>query len=155
MDVYQILIQDHRAITKMFEELEKTGNMEIDRRQRLFSDLSAALENHEIIEENDFMPELLDASSFSNDATKNATIKELVAEIFDDHADFEAISQQISNSRADDDRWLERVSELRALVREHVRAEEERLFPAAQQVLDQERSEEIGRQIEARRQREA
>ena len=108
-----------------------------------------------ITEENDFLPELLDASSFSADGSKNATIKELVGEIFDDHADFEAIAQQISRSRADDEKWLERVRELGDLVREHVRNEEERLFPAAQQTLDRERAEEIGRQIEARRQRKA
>lgn len=155
MDVYQILIQDHHAIAKMFEEIDRTIDMEVERRRQLSSHLSAFLEDHEITEENDFLPELLDASSFSADAGKHATIKELVAEIFDDHADFEAISQQISRSRANDEEWLERVRELRDLVREHVRNEEERLFPTAKQTLDPERAEEIGRQIEARRQRKA
>jgi hemerythrin superfamily protein len=153
MDVYQILIKDHRAIAKMFEEIDRTSDMEAERRRQLFSDLSAALEGHEITEEKFFLPELLGPSSFSAVGSKNPTIKDLVGEIFNDHADFEAISLQISRSRADDEEWLERVREFRDLVREHVRNEEERLFPAAQQTLDRERAEEIGRQIEARRQR--
>jgi hemerythrin superfamily protein len=151
MDVYQILIQDHRTIAKMFDEIAGTGNTEVDRRKHLFSDLWTALEDHEITEENDFLPELVEASSFSPEAGNIAIIKELVAELFDDHSDFEAIFQQISNLSADSDAWLERVNELGALVREHARREEDELFPPARRELDQTRAEEIGRQIQERR----
>ena len=39
MDVYQILIQDHRTIAKMFEEIAATSNIEVERRKQLFSRL--------------------------------------------------------------------------------------------------------------------
>jgi hemerythrin superfamily protein len=151
MDVYQILIQDHRTIAKMFEEIAATSNREGEQRKQLFSDLWSALEEHEITEENDFLPELIEASSFSSETSKNAAIKELVSEIFDDHSDFEAIFQQISNLSTESDVWLERINELGALVREHARQEDDKLFPAARSVLDQSRAEEIGRQIEEKR----
>jgi hemerythrin superfamily protein len=151
MDVYQILIQDHRIIAKMFDEIAGTSNTEVERRKHLFSDLWTALEDHEVTEENDFLPELVEASRFSPEAGKTAMIKELIAEIFDDHSDFEAIFQQISNFSTDSDEWLERINELGALVREHARREEDELFPAAQRELDQTRAEEIGRQIQERR----
>ncbi len=145
---------EHQSIANMFDEIATTSNTEADRRQLLFSSLAAILEDHEITEEVDFLPEVLDASRFSAHANA-AMITELVAEIFDDHSEFEAMSQQIANSRANDDEWLERVNELRDLVREHVRQEEEKLFPASQKVLDQQRAEEIGRLIEAKNQKEA
>ena len=99
----------------------------------------------------DFLPELVEASSFSPEAGKTAMIKELTADLFDDHSDFEAIFQQISNLSADSAEWLERVNELGSLVREHARKEEDELFPPARRELDQTRAEEIGRQIQERR----
>jgi hemerythrin superfamily protein len=151
MDVYQILIQDHRKIANMFETIIRTSHREAECRGRLFSRLWELLEDHELTEENDLLPVILEASSFCHDVAKGAAIKELIAEIFDDHADFEVISQQISKLPASGDEWLEQLNELRNLVGEHVRNEEQKLFPVAQEVLDQTRAEEIGRQIEARR----
>ena len=150
MDVYQILIQDHRTIAKMFKEIAGTSNKEAERRKQLFCDLWIALENHEITEENDFLPVLVEASSFSSDAGVTATIKEFVAELFDNHSDFETTFQQISHLSTNNDEWLERVSELGSLVREHAHKEEDKLFPAARRELDQTRAEEIGRQIQSR-----
>jgi hemerythrin superfamily protein len=152
MDVYRILIQDHRAIEKMFDEIALTSGMEPDRRRQLFSSLAGNLEDHEIIEENEFFTSLIETSSFSSAPSKQTRIKELVAEMFDNHSDFAAISQQISNLSGNDDEWLERVNELRDLVREHMFNEEETLFPAAQEVLDRAQAQEIGRQIGERRQ---
>ena len=75
MDVYQILIQDHRTIAKMFKEISGTSNKDPERRKQLFSDLWTALEDHETTEENDFLPVLVEASSFSSDAGVTATYK--------------------------------------------------------------------------------
>ena len=99
MDVYQILIQDHRTIAKMFEEISGTSNKDPERRKQLFSDPWTALEDHETTEEDDFLPVLVEASSFSSDAGVTATIKELVAELFDDHSDFEATFSKSRNCR--------------------------------------------------------
>jgi iron-sulfur cluster repair protein YtfE (RIC family) len=150
MDVYQILIQDHRTIAKMFKKIAGTSDKEPEHRKQLFSDLWIALEDHEITEENDFLPVLVEASSFSSDAGVTPILKELVAELFDDHSDFETTFQQISHLSTNNDEWLERVSELGSLVREHAHKEEDKLFPAARRELDQTRAEEIGRQIQSR-----
>jgi iron-sulfur cluster repair protein YtfE (RIC family) len=150
MDVYQILIQDHRTIAKMFKKIAGTSDKEPEHRKQLFSDLWIALEDHEITEENDFLPVLLEASSFSSDAGLTATMKKLVAELFADHSAFEATFQRISHLSTNNVEWLERVNELGCLVREHAHKEEVTLFPAARRELDQPRAEEIGRQIQSR-----
>jgi uncharacterized protein YejL (UPF0352 family) len=106
MDVYQILIQDHHRIADMFEVIARTSTTEAERRRQLFSDLWTILEDHEITEENDLLLVINEASSFCTNAEINATIKKMVAQSFDDHADFEAILQQISRLPASDDEWL-------------------------------------------------
>src|SRR5215469_7007257 len=150
MDVYQILIQDHHKIAKMFEEIARISNTEAERRRQLFSDLWITIVDHEFTEENDLLSIVDDMSSFCANDETNATIKKMVARSFDDHAAFEAILQRISKLPASDDEWLEQLRELRDLIREHVRNEEQKLFPAAREVLDQTQADEIGRQIEER-----
>jgi alcohol dehydrogenase len=55
--------------------------------------------------------------------------------------------RKISELPTNNAEWLERIQELRGVVHEHVRKEEDRMFPAARQELDQSRAEELGRQI--------
>jgi alcohol dehydrogenase len=137
MDVYQILMQDHSAVERIFTQIEQTDDRAVKRRERLFGKLRVALEDHTVLEENLFYPEI----------DKYPAIKELVADAYDEHAEFEEILQEISEVPTNNAEWLERIQELRGVVQEHVRKEEDRMFPAARQELDQSRAEELGRQI--------
>jgi iron-sulfur cluster repair protein YtfE (RIC family) len=137
MDLYQILMQDHRTVEQLFIEIEQTDDREVERRERLFEKLRVALEAHTVVEENLFYPEI----------EKYPATKELVAEAFDEHAEFEQTLQQISELPTDRADWLEMIKELEEVVQEHVRKEEEKMFPAARKELDESRAEELGRQI--------
>src|SRR3954449_8993560 len=97
MDVYQILMQDHRTIKQIFNEIEQTDDREVERREQLFGILRAALEDHTVVEENLFYPEM----------EKYPAIKEVIAEAFDEHAEFEQTLQQISELPTDKAHWLE------------------------------------------------
>jgi hemerythrin-like domain-containing protein len=46
--------------------------------------------------------------------------------------------------------WLEKICELKDMVRGHVRKEEEKMFPVARSKLARSRAEELGRQIQER-----
>ena len=137
MDVYQILMQDHRTVEQIFIEIEQTDDREVERREQLFGKLRVALEAHTVVEENLFYPEI----------EKYPATKELVAEAFDEHAEFEQTLQQISELPTDRADWLEMIKELEEVVQEHVRKEEDKMFPAARKELDESRAEELGRQI--------
>ena len=137
MDVYQILMQDHRTVEQIFIEIEQTDDREVERREQLFGKLRVALEAHTVVEENIFYPEI----------DKYPAIKELVAEAFDEHAEFEQTLQQISELPTDKADWLEMIKELEEVVQEHVHKEEDKMFPAARKELDESRAEELGRQI--------
>src|ERR1700745_3007959 len=86
MDVYQMLMQDHCIVEQIFVEVQQTDDREVERREQLFEKLRAALEEHTVVEENVFYPKI----------DKYAAIKELVADAFDEHAEFEQTLQQIS-----------------------------------------------------------
>jgi hemerythrin superfamily protein len=56
MDVYQVLMQDHRIVDALFREIEKSDDREIERREQLFAKLRKELEDHTLIEEDIFYP---------------------------------------------------------------------------------------------------
>ena len=81
----------------------------------------------------------------------------LVAEALDDHAEFgvDAILQEISELLVYNASWLERIAELKDMVQQYIVIEENRLFPAVRQELDDGRATELGRQIEELKQTES
>jgi hemerythrin superfamily protein len=56
MDVYQVLMQDHRIVDELFNEIEKSDDREVERREQLFARLRKELEAHTLIEEDIFYP---------------------------------------------------------------------------------------------------
>jgi Hemerythrin HHE cation binding domain len=58
MDVYQILLQDHRTLRQIFTQLSKSSISEVRQREQLFRTLQNDLEAHEILEETVFYPEM-------------------------------------------------------------------------------------------------
>jgi iron-sulfur cluster repair protein YtfE (RIC family) len=137
MDVYQILMQDHRIVEELFSEIEKSDDREVERREQLFAKLRKELEDHSLVEENIFYPWI----------EKLLATKELVEQSFEEHAEFEAILQEISEMHTNKDDWLEKINELKDVVQRHVHREEDKMFPAAREELNESRAKELGRQI--------
>jgi iron-sulfur cluster repair protein YtfE (RIC family) len=134
MDVYQILMQDYRSTEQIFADIEKTTAAEVERRGHLFENLQKGLEAHTLVEEEIFYPEI----------EKLSGAEELVADAFDEHAEVDAMLQEIAELATNKDEWLDRICELREFVREHVRKEEDRMFPVARQLLEETRAAELG-----------
>jgi iron-sulfur cluster repair protein YtfE (RIC family) len=138
-------LQDHHTIQKIFLEINRANINEVGRREQLFRTLQNELEAHEILEETVFYPEI----------DKYPDARDLISLAFDQHAEFDAILQEISEIPAGKPEWLERISELKDLVQQHVYSEENEMFPTARKILDERRAEELGRRIEELRQRES
>ena len=145
MGVYQTLLRDHRTIQQIFREIERTDFSEAERREQLFRNLRQELEAHAILEKNIFYPEI----------DKFPVAGELVDVAIEEHAEFDAILQEISELPVTKVDWLERVAELKDMAQQHIVSEETRLFPAARKELDDSRAEELGRQIEELKQKES
>jgi len=130
-------MKDHRIVDKLFSEIEKSDDREVKGREQLFERLWKKLEDLTLIEEDIFYPWI----------EKSLGTKELVEQSFEEHVEFEAILQEISQMRTNKDDWLEKINELKDVVQRHVRMEEDKMFPAARKELDASRAEELGRQI--------
>ena len=137
MDVYQVLMQDHRIVEELFSEIEKSDDREVERREQLFARLRKEFEGHSVVEENIFYPSIEELLG----------TKEFVEQSFEEHAGIEAILQEISEMRTNKGDWLEKINELKDVVQRHVNREENKMFPAARKELDESRAEELGRQI--------
>ena len=57
--------------------------------------------------------------------------------------------------RINKDDWLERISELKDVVQQHVRQEEDKMFQLVRTKLDETRAKELGRQILELKQKES
>ena len=58
MDIYQLLMRDHRQTEEVFSVIEKTSATDVRRREQLFENLRKRLETHGLMEENIFYPEI-------------------------------------------------------------------------------------------------
>ena len=54
MDVYKVLMQDHRIVDELFSEIQKSDDREVELREQLFAKLRKELEDHSVVEENIF-----------------------------------------------------------------------------------------------------
>jgi len=142
MDVFEELIQDHRVTEQRFAEIEQTTDRELDRRQGLFRELRAGFESHELFEEEILYPEFDQLLS-----TKTA-----IGDAFEAHAELDGLLQEIEGTPANNAGWIERIRELKSRMQEHMRAEEENIFPVARLELAKTRAEELGRRFLERNQ---
>ena len=140
MDVFEELTRDHRATEQRFAEIEQTTDRELERRQGLFRELRAGFESHELFEEEILYPEFDQLLS-----TRTA-----IGDAFEAHAELDGLLQEIDETPATDAEWIERIRELRARMQEHMRAEEEKIFPVARLELAKTRAEELGRRFHER-----
>jgi len=137
MDVFEELVRDHRIIEQHFVEIEQTT--EVECRERLFRELRARFEAHEVFEEETLYPEMEQLPS----------TKLVVGEAFDTHAELDQILQEIAEVPVNKSEWIDRIRELKEMIQEHMR-KEETIFPAVRTGLAKTRAEELGRQFQER-----
>ena len=140
MDVFEELIRDHRTIEQRIVEINQTTDKEVGCREQLFRKLRAGFEAHELFEEEILYP-AIDQFPFA---------KSPMGDAFDEHVELDAKFQEIADTPANKTEWAERICELKDMMQEHMRMEEETIFPAARMRLAETRAEELGRQFRER-----
>jgi hemerythrin superfamily protein len=120
-DWFATLKADHRLVDELFQALLATEETETVKRQLLFSKIAYALAKHEFEEEHVIYPALLDGG-------RPETPKHLASE----HFEMKSLTHTLSELPKDDPKWLGTARGLYKLIGEHVREEEEIVFPALQ-----------------------
>lgn len=139
MDVFEILKQDHRKVSDLFERIEAASGQT---KKNLFSQLKSELDLHAQLEESLFYPRL----------EKTQSAKEITLEAYEEHKVVKDLLAELSNGKVDE-QWDAKLTVLKENVEHHVEEEEGELFDKAQDELSDDEAESIGAQMEAEKRR--
>jgi hemerythrin superfamily protein len=121
--VFKLLVQQHKHIASLFEDLDNSPDGA--RRRQLWAEIRRQLLAHDRAEELELYPALEGY--------------ELTRDIIEKHrqgaAELEAAIGELELIDVGSNKWLPRLRDVVALVEEHVDDEETDFFPQAQQVL--------------------
>jgi len=125
-DWFDTLAREHRAVEQLFEQIQETTARDGAKRAMLLQKLNWALSKHAFEEETVIYPEL----RMHDDG---ARAKQLYA----DHADMKTLLHELEVFPKQSDQWMAKMRELQQMVLQHMREEEEDIYPHFQQKLSE------------------
>jgi len=131
-DWYDALKAEHDAARALFDKLEATRNEQTIMRTHLLMKLKYALGRHANEEENVIYPALREADE-----------RQEADHLTGEHGYIKTYLYELEGLAKDDPAWLARLSEFRKMIEEHMREEEETIFPALRAKLSEEKNAEI------------
>jgi hemerythrin superfamily protein len=135
MKATQLLRSQHRAVAKIFGDLEKGRAANAPARvKELVSSLSA----HMVIEQELFYPVV------------KAIKPDLVLESFEEHAAAQFGMERLLRTAPDDESFVARVTTLKEMIEHHVEEEQEDLFPRVEKKMKTAELEALGERMKAR-----
>lgn len=112
------LAAEHAALLKLFDQLQATGPEDGKKRSTLLAAMKAALLKHAVEEENAVYPALRDAGEVSG-----------ADELNHEHGYVKQFTYDLENMDKADPGFLPKVAEFRAVIEDHMREEENELYP--------------------------
>ena len=141
-DVIDILVQDHREVEEMFQELEglrgRTGEGDRARRKELVDKATIELVRHAVAEETQVYPAV--KQKVSDDEAERAKRE---------HAEAEKTMKALERLDPEDAGFDDELATLMREIREHVAEEEGVMFAHMRQVLSPEELQKLGSRVEA------
>ena len=126
-DWLDALAADHRAVLALFDKLEATEDSQTWIRAHLLGKIRNALGKHAIEEENAVYPALREANEAHDADALNG-----------EHGYVKTYLYELENMPKSSPEWLQRVRSFRQLLEEHIRMEEEQVFPRLRAALGEE-----------------
>ena len=131
MDALSLLKKDHELVKDLMNKMEKEEDT--DELQSMFEQLVDELSIHERIEEEIFYPALL----------KEPKAKDDVLEGYEEHHLVDEIVEQM-DVETNDDKWKAKFTVMKENVEHHIKDEEDKLFPKAEELLGPEKLGALG-----------
>ncbi len=128
-DWFDALKAEHKATLALFDRIEATGDDQTTMRTALLMKLKYALTKHSHEEETIIYPALRQANSAHDADALNA-----------EHGYVKTYLYELENLAKDSPGWLARVRDFRSMLEEHIRMEEDEVFPAFRQGLSEEQN---------------
>jgi hemerythrin superfamily protein len=128
-DWMEELKADHRSTLALFDKLEATEDSQTMMRSHLLSKLKYALTKHGLEEENVVYPALRQANSVHDaDALES------------EHGYVKTYLYELETMPKDSPEWLARVRDFRSMLEEHMRMEEDEVFPRFRELMTPEQN---------------
>jgi iron-sulfur cluster repair protein YtfE (RIC family) len=141
MNLFELLETDHSKILTLIDKLEKTTRRAIKTRNALFGELNGQLDQHLMLEEEIFYPEL-----------KNyPKVKPLVKDALQDHKEIRKILKELKSLPRAGNEWKPKLKELKQIMSRHMTYEQEKIFTQAVELLSNEQKEDIFSRVEEER----
>jgi hemerythrin superfamily protein len=141
LDVTEILTEDHRTVSRLFEEIEAQDSAES--RESLLEEIFSELEAHMTAEEEVLYPR----------AEKFQEVKAQAKESYQEHSEVKNLLEKLHSMDARKSEWMACLKEVKKNVEHHVREEEGRLFPTMKKLLSKDELRNMGQDIERSKQR--
>ena len=125
----EALATEHRMALMTFDKIEATDDSQTTMRSHLLAKLKYQLTKHALEEENVIYPALRQANS-AHDADA----------LEGEHGYVKTYLYELETMPNDSPEWLARVRDFRAMIEEHMRMEEDEVFPALKRVMTEEQS---------------
>jgi hemerythrin superfamily protein len=125
----EALTAEHRLTLATFDKIEATADDQTTLRSQLLAKLKYMLTKHALEEENVIYPALRQANS-AHDADA----------LESEHGYVKTYLYELETIPNDNPEWLARVRDFRAMIEEHMRMEEDEVFPALRGIMTEEQS---------------
>lgn len=138
-DVIEVLMHDHREVEQMFAELEGLDNTSdnAQRRRDLVDKVIIELVRHSVAEEAEVYP-----------AVREKVSAEEAERAKHEHAEAEETMKKLDGLSADDPDFEAQLVLLMREVREHVKEEENEMFPHMREIFTPDELVDLGRKVE-------
>ena len=143
MEATSLLIKDHEAVKKLFEQFEAAGDAAYKLKKAIFETIKSELLIHMDIEESIFYPAVK--------AQPSEELKDEIREADEEHHVAKLLLAEISKMKPEDEQYDAKVTVLRENIEHHVEEEEGELFPNTRKRLDEEMLEQLGEEMEERK----
>ena len=128
-DWFDALKAEHEATLLIFDKIEATSDDQTTARAHLLAKLKYALTKHAHQEESVIYPALRQANSAHDADALNA-----------EHGYVKTYLYELETMAKDSPDWLARIRDFRAMIEEHMRMEEDEVFPAFRNLLTEEQN---------------
>jgi hemerythrin superfamily protein len=123
------LAAEHQAALAIFDKIEATSDEQTTTRSHLLAKLKQALDKHAHEEENVIYPALREANSAHDADALNS-----------EHGYIKTYLYELETAPNDSPDWLARVRDFRSMIAEHMRMEEDEVFPKFRESLTDEQN---------------
>ncbi len=128
--IYDILKAEHKQVSDLIQQAMRDGSKET------FFKVKAKTDPHLLGEEKLFYPLL----------EQKDDLRELVSHAYEEHNEIKSISSELESMDAGSSNWTSKIKELDESVSHHVEEEENKVFPAAQKALSEDKAQQIAQQ---------